>query len=729
MRILLIHDTRSVSLLSAVILYRVLTRLGNTVQPFFGSETTRHARDFWTTTVDGLNLDNSDQIYLCSITFDDSHPDRCLTTLKRLGQSVQNGIVVLTHRWPDGYLDAGVEVIIPPFDLVERFAKELTPVERELLRYSLIISRQAEPEFVSSDDFYFCEYLGTTIWKDFEAYWWKLANDLDLTMLQLRRDYALAGREDYRELSVLGKVTSRDDGWIQFELAKSSYGHCEKTVEELMRLHDVPEDAIGIGVLDIEDLDDPRVYLHRPWSSKLLPSIGWLLEQFSAKFNLPPADSWWGPQNAKSILLSRARLTRRDLPALMPHLHSFAAAAFSAKYGERSPNAALTRVLHDSATRALRKLDLKGGYVTSLRFDPSRTRIRIDQGNRSGKERATVVLRLLAENADAAAFLYAGNGYNLGKLERLLEGILLGLGSYQSAWLGSLRVPERLRIDVHMPVGIGAALGDRLRTIPEVEPLSLARAIELGLLTHQSSIHSILSAGRVTRDINLILYRESETIGPSVQFSWLVGALASEVAASLGREIQVLDLFAGSGLVAREILSKQRGARVYCVDAAITAEQAGSKSLSGVTWLRTHAHRVCGGPDALLDMEFDLISMDPPHAAVFDLLYRAVPPNRTFIDQVAERAPWLVVYQGHVSQFGRARSLEQTLAVHYRCTALWTMGAETIMIAGPAGIKNEDTGLSRTFGEIMAGIEHRLQVQCERYAWVVNWALGGAGEA
>ena len=421
-------------------------------------------------------------------------------------------------------------------------------------------------------------------------------------------------------------------------------------------------------------------------------------------------------------MLSRAGLSRQDLPTLLPRLHSFAAAAFSGKYGERTPNPALTRVLHDSATRALRRLDLKGQYVASLNCDPSRTRIRIDQGNRSARERATVVLRLLAGDANAAAFLYAGNGYNLNKLERLLEGILLGLGSYQSAWLGSLRVPERLRIDVHMPSGIGAALGDRLRTVPEVEPVSLTRAIDLGLLTSQSSIHSILSAGRVTRDINMILYRESETIGPSVQFAWLVGGLASEVGSSLGRGIQVLDLFAGSGLVAREILSKQNTARVYCVDAAISALQASVKGLAGVTWLRTEAHRACGGADALLDMEFDLISMDPPHAAVFDLLFRAVSPDRTFIDQVSHRAPWLVVYQGHVSQFGRARSLERTLAERYQCTALWTMGAETIMIAGPANIKNEDTGISRTFQEVMTAIEHGLHVQCDHYGWVVSWA-------
>lgn len=264
-----------------------------------------------------------------------------------------------------------------------------------------------------------------------------------------------------------------------------------------------------------------------------MPSVEWLLEQYAEDFGLPSASFWWGPQDSKSLLFTRAGLDYSDLPDFIPRLERFAQFAYEIEDGERRPAAGIARVVHEAATSALRLLDLCCAYTRgdppSLSFDPSRTRIVIDKSNKTGRPRSTVVLRLDARTVDAAAFLYGSGGYNFVKLEQMLEGILIGMGSHRSIWLSSVRVPSRLRLDVHLPESIVDQLPGFLKAGSAVNRLRLEDALALGVLDTTSGIYKRLSSEDLQNSAHLLVYCGSETIGPSIQYSMVVSALALEL--------------------------------------------------------------------------------------------------------------------------------------------------------------------------------------------------------
>lgn len=114
MRILLIHDTRSVAFLTAVVLFRLHVRRGDIVTLLFGIDTTKHATDFWGRTVDELPLADIDQVIFCCITFDDTQEEACLFKLRKIEDFIGKPPMILSHRWPDGYAKTPYPVVIPP---------------------------------------------------------------------------------------------------------------------------------------------------------------------------------------------------------------------------------------------------------------------------------------------------------------------------------------------------------------------------------------------------------------------------------------------------------------------------------------------------------------------------------------------------------------------------------------------------------------------------------------
>ena len=140
-------------LLTGVILARIFLRQGNTVDVFADSFRTRHTMEFWNHTVQQLSLSDGDQVVLCCITFDDLHPDRCHKAIGHIYEVTRRQPIIYTHRWPDGYMSSVCNVFVPPFDILEHYANQLQSEEREILRLSLIVSRQADPELLSPADF------------------------------------------------------------------------------------------------------------------------------------------------------------------------------------------------------------------------------------------------------------------------------------------------------------------------------------------------------------------------------------------------------------------------------------------------------------------------------------------------------------------------------------------------------------------------------------------------
>jgi 16S rRNA G966 N2-methylase RsmD len=181
-----------------------------------------------------------------------------------------------------------------------------------------------------------------------------------------------------------------------------------------------------------------------------------------------------------------------------------------------------------------------------------------------------------------------------------------------------------------------------------------------------------------------------------------------------GGHIDVLDLFSGSGLSARTVLSKQEDWHVYCVDTAIAAVNADLEQEHNVVWLKTDVRQVLGGEEGLLSRKFDLVCMDPPHNALFELLFEAKVESQALIDSVSKVAPWLIVYQGHASQVSRGIALQTALIKRFARVALWHIGPEVVTIAGPLEWK------SNTFDEILERAGNFLEQDCRKYGWTLE---------
>lgn len=704
-RSLLINDTRSVAFLTSVVLARVRQRQGDTIVPYLPEKLPIHTEEFWGQLSLHLPLSGIDEVILCCMTFDSYNPQRCIDRLHAFEAETGRPPVILSHRWPDGYENTGYKVIVPPFELVEMYASELQPEERELLRLSVIISRQADRSLIAEQEFQFSERLATAIWRSPHDYWNHLTNDLTQTLHKVRTTPTIGADAP---ITSKGTLESAGDAYALFRLEPSMEGHAEKTIAELLRYYKAPPEKLGLGVL--ESTDDIHVFAVQSWETKA-PAVDWLLDRYSREARLPPPAQWRGPQRARSLSFRRAGLKSADLPELKANLMHFAQLAHQNRYGERAPVAGLSRLIHLAANRALESLDLTRTYTAlndpQLEFTPEKTRVLIEPSNRTNELRETLVLRLEVKSAGAAAFLFKHEGYNLLKLERLLEGVVIGIGTQRSNWLGSLDIPARLRIDPRIAEIVLENMAEAMTNKKEVTTITLDHAERSQILRAESTIFRALREIDVNGNGELVIWRESETIGPSVQYAFAVASIAESI--SKGDQIEILDLFSGSGLSAR-MLAKHVTWRVFCVDNAVENRQ----RLKNIIWLKADVREVIRRTGGVLNRDYDLVCMDPPHAALFELLFGKGEGGLAAIDDIGKIAPWLVVYQGHASQEGRGIALAVALQLRYSNITLWQIGPEVITIAGPADWNG------KPYYEFIERARSSIEQDCRRFGWTFD---------
>lgn len=702
---LLLHDTRSVGFINGVVLARILARAGYSVHPVYGEETTRHASTFWRKTVNEIPFAKYDEVILCSLTFDDLEPKHCELKLREIKNRSGGPPTILSHRWPDGYARCGFDVLVPPFDVLEQYAAQLLPVERDLLRLSLVMSRLIDPESVSSEEIEISDRLSRAIWENMQGYWERLLNEPEKALDELKTNQAIG-----RGIPLLekGKLIASDDAYQCFELDRSVRSHAEKTIEGLLEYYKAGDRTMGLGIL--RDNDQLRAYIVRAWKSRNFPSIEYLLERFANECGLPEASKWLGAQNTKALVFQEIGWHEQDLAAMFPRLQKFAKLGYETPHGERRPLAGLSKVLHVAATRALESLDPIRTHTSpneqALKFDPVQARIISEPSNRTGEARSTLVLRLIVNTPKAAAFLFKYGGYNLMKLESLLQGVLIGLGTKKSTWLGSSEIPSRLRIDTKLTTEALNLAPELWNDDTDISAIPLQKAVSSGLIGKKSCIIRALTELLPAKKRQIIVYRQSEIIGPSVQYAHVVAEIALALSVKKHSGVEVLDLFAGSGLVAKAVLAKQDSWRVWAVDLNITAAQAGVADQENIYWFKTDALSMLQGDKGFLNKHFDLISMDPPHATLFELFFRDL-----MLSRVRKVAPWLIVYQGHRSQQGRGIAVQEFLRQTFERVRAWNVGPEVMMIAGPNQWK------SFGFDEILGQAAASLKGVCERYGW------------
>jgi hypothetical protein len=679
LKYLLIHDTRAVGVLTGVVIDRVLKRRGHTVNAVFGLKTTRQPKDFWMRTVDTLDIEGVHQVILCSIVFDQNQPELCYEKLGRLARQTTEKPLILSHRWPDGY-EKHYDVLVPPFDLLELFARDLQPEDRELLRLSLTVRKEADRASLHQDDFTFSQILGKANWSNLDSFWKEMVEP-DKNPMEVWKTYASAEDLDPDKTpQSWQKPTLKGSGYCVFDLDPLCRGGVETVIETLLRDNHAENSQLGIGILPGEGeqgSEDISLYVTRGWNVNDYPSIEWLLENYYEQFHLPSPAEWWGHQDAKVLV----ELTSEKLAELKPNLIEFAKAVYEQKHGERKCAAGLAKAIAGAATSTLRSIDLLGEYTSPgepmIYFDPKHTRILIYPSNKTGEIRSTLVLTLVFKTVEAAAFLLKHEGYNFSKLESRLEGVLIGIGKPKSMWLGSLQAPTRLRIDTVFPDDL-TGLSEALKGFEEIRSLEANEASDREIITAKGNIFKAIH-GNDLKSGRIIVYRSSEMIGPSVPYAKLAAALAWTLREIKGDTLDIVDLFAGSGAIAKGLLSKQQDWRVFCVDYSVTAKQVGLDTHPNVVWLRTDVRNVLSGEESIFVRGFDLICMDPPHSALFDILFG----TEDLLSSVRNMGPWLVIYQGHASQTGRGVALCRGLQRSFDHVVLWQIGPEVMIVAGP----------------------------------------------
>ena len=705
MRTLVVHDVGAVGLLSGVVLARVFQRAGEHVELASASwcEAARHVPDAWRW-LEQVDVDDVDRVVLVSVAYDARQPHRCLSVLRRLTRQTTTALEVWSHRWPDDYhYHAGLDVAIPPQDIAERHRFALEPAELQLLRLALPAGREIALSEMSDSDRYLVraldhqllepDVLRTALWEDPQA---------ALERLEQVPAQARSVPPGDAEMSWAGECT------VLIDLAASNRARAEKVVEALLEQRDVPADTIAIAFCPDPE---PRILLVRAGSDRKRPSLRWLLQTYGPRFGLPPLPAWVGPQDAVSLLLGQPRLPERS--KLAERLSAFCEHVAPRRTGQRRPPAGLLRPLWRSAQRALRSLDLLGEHVQgcppALSIDPGRISQLLATGNRSGVLRETCIVRVTARTPDAAQFLFAGGGYNLTKLENELQGVLHGLAEHRTAWLAGDELPGRLRVDVEFQE---QALEEFPRAMQEAAAVRLVAtdaATDSGLLAPGSSMrHAVTDLGLP----GVVVHHGSETIGPSVPYALLLSEAARIIADSSQRAPCVLDLFAGSGTGMRSVLAVRPDARVHAVDATVAGlEQREHRRYPSALWLRADAIEVLHGHP--VDESYDLIGMDPPHAALFDLLLSRR-DGLTALEAASRRAPWLVLYQGHTTQSGRAWALAHHLREVYARVCAWTVGQELLLLAGP------DTAGELSFDRLVHSVEPGLRDRAGSFGWQIE---------
>jgi len=690
-KVLLIHDTRTVGVITATVLARVLPRVDPdknlAVDALFGRALTAGTLEFWRNAkrliTDKFQADHFQKVILCCVGFDDRNVKACSETLEWLKSDFE--LEIYSHKWPDGYTRAGFESLVSPHAIAEKYGPYLKPVEWHLLRTSLIAARETDKDLVTHPEIDFANRLGKNIWptstnhkeqEELEKKRWDLlVGDLPRALEELQGPDASVREPTINHPEI-------NPNYVVYWLEEESPVSIEKTLEAQSDLENFPNPGIAIGLVNWGQKSGSRVYLVRPWRQrKNLPSISDLLATYGEDHDLH-AQEWIGTQDAKHLVLSPTQTGNQDLVNTLPgRLRRFCDAVSELRYGSRQPHPWAAQFIHNQATEILERVDLCKRFAKQenpeLFFDPEGTQIILSRSNRSNSEHSrTLSLRLVVESPDAAAFLFAYGGYNFSKLEMSLDGALGAIAKIPSLWFGGTTVPSKLRIDPRIRSLDG--IGDAFNKTREIATLSQSAAKSSNVIEHGSVIANALEENE-----HMIVFRGSETIGPSVQYASLAHLIVKTLHYKLDKKINVLELFSGSGFCSRRLLKPPEMARIVCVDAAVSAETVRLHDSVDIIWLRTLVEEVLD-PDGVFYGSYDIVLMDPPHGIVLDVLFGGT--GSSVVERASKLAPGLLIYIGHDTQSSRNKTVARALATWYRQVTIWMVGSEQLISAG--GSKN-----------------------------------------
>jgi hypothetical protein len=702
----ILHDGRIMGTVAACLLSRVHKRRGESVDISYDANGL-HTQEFWTNVTMHFDPEQYDHLVLCGITYHEIDPTSCNATLADLAE--RTALTVWSHRWPDGYAYSPAidTVLVPQYDFYTTIRHELSDAELTLFRLAQILYRDLPTAQIGAEDRLASQGLDTLFESDATEIFESLRDGDPEDLIQMLQ--RAGGTPDPVAATPISEVVSPHSVYpvLSFDLKPSAQGREERYINYYARGEEIENECIAVATRFFGDTE--RLYVTRPRSTGSLPSVEWLLRE--ADDHRIAGLTWLGPQDARHVRLD-PQLSPRDKLALRDLLVEYIKTAQGRDEGQRRPPAGLTRYMYEVATEALRGLDLLGTYTRedpTLEFLPSRTWLLLDKGNRTGSPRSTLVLHVLVSSIDGAVFLFGNEGYNFGKLERLLEGSLLGLHAGASSWVGSIELPRRVRVDVH--IGDGLDMGD----LPKALRVPSTRGIPVQTAFRTDTIVSTSRIGRALADLGietLVLLSESETIGPSIPYAILASELCRQLASQRGsaadnytRRFEVLDLFAGSGVSARVIVNEIPNANVLAVDLMIRSTDVHLADVPGITWLTADARTVIGDT-GLVDRRFDLICLDPPHALLLDLVFGHHEDSQPLVTRLAMASGWLIMYIGHASQEGRIHIVDALMSSQYKNRAWFQIGQEVVLVAGPNA--HGDQPFEDTIRSLMHTAEGRL---------------------
>ncbi len=679
-QLLVVHDCSAAAALGAAAFTRVVRKSGHDVEVWFDPGITGRTAKFWDEGIRSL-LDRATAdtaLVLFGITFYDRDPRLCLAQIDQL-RGAYHSLSIWTHRFPDGYRACGLEVQIPPDDLIYndpshpvlgRVGRHLDGYDKQLLTASLLAARAMPAKgFIEEDDL--AARVDRGLAADPHATW-------DLLVAGGANDIAAVhatDAEDSAQLLRVDQAYQTETNTIQVTIPKSASHRLAPAITEHARQSGIPNGAVYVCWVRNDDSDvHERFVLKRFDESHTFPSLRWLIEnRYEHAVPEPLRGRHFGPQDVVYFSMpdgaTRASLTYdvAELTGELAQQHT----------GGRLLTAALTRDVAAVGDAILRSIDMTGAYTTgaspTIRIDEESIYVLLHRSSRTNRRRATLTVPIAAHGPNAVAFLFRENGYNLQKLERALEGALIGLRRRSLTWMqpeghgeADSYLPTRVRLDVRPQADAAernASFAAKVRKALDADRMTTIKK-SMGEVQEDSVIGRVLAKAHLDK---LVCYNETETIGPSVAHALALLSTATVAAGGLtGRERQlpgmhrsnVLDLFAGSG-IANRILSAEKHS-VTSVDKFVPGSAVGLRTGSDGLWLRADARDVLDESNPILDQRFDLIGLDPPHAELMDVLFSGR-TRQSLVSACAGKSDLLVLYQGHTTQSGRLALLEAGL--------------------------------------------------------------------
>lgn len=730
---LLVHDCSTAAVLGAAVFCRIAQASGAEVQVWFDPAITGRTGKFWTDGVSNLLCRDDRQrltLVLFGITFNDRDPGACLSAIERF-EAEYSSVAIWTHRFPDGYRKAGLDVRIPPDDLIYNdpndetlriMGRFLDGYDKQLLTTSLIAAR-AVPGDGLPDEQSLARKIAKGLDTHPQAIWQHLTNGSTSEIPEVVWEESV---QSLAGLFRLDRAYEKATKVVELSLAKEHARNAADALAAFAAVNALPKGAVMVCWILNEESDAERLLLTRNDNDHEYPALRWLIEQRYASY-IPEVlrNGHFGPQDVVYFSIPQGA-TRAELSYSIDSLATKLAAHES---GGRFLTAALTRDIARVGNELLKSIDLTGKYTAAsqpdIRIAEETIYVLLHRSSRTGRRQATLTVPIEARGAAAVAFLYRENGYNLQKLERALEGSLVALRMRSLTWMqpkglreANVHLPARVRLDIRPLKGRGDSDARFAQAVQAALGVGGMSTIDMrqGNVADDSIIGNVLNRARLKK---LVCYNESETIGPSVAHALVLLSTASVAgewisrgrrADNAGHRMTVLDLFSGSG-IANRLLTEEKHS-VTSVDRYVPAGAVGLEFGTDGLWLKADARDVLDADNPILSQRFDVIGLDPPHAELLDALFASQGQN-SLVRACANRSSLLVLYQGHSTQAGRLPLLMAGLqASGYPYASILQIEEELVIVAATKG-------LSGSFSDFVTTVIDELRVLISR------WGLTG----